>query len=124
MIKVWDDPKVNVDRTIGEFFNLYFGAAGEPMKRFYLRLKEIACDPLNYPAPYHRRDGIDWKKAAWERLGTAERMEELGALITQAEKLAGTEPEKQRVAQWRNAFWDWMCQGREQYLATQPQTGQ
>ena len=88
------------------------------MKRFYLRLEEIACDPANYPPPYHRRDGIDWKKAAWERLGTPERMEELGALMAQAEKLAATDTEKQRVALWRKALWDWMCQGREQYRAS------
>ena len=121
MAKVWDDPNLDVDGLINEFFRLYFGAAGEPMKRFYLRLEEIACDRANYPPPYHRRDGIDWKKVAWEKLGTAERMEELGALIAEAEKLAVTDPEKQRLALWRKALWDWMCQGREQYLAT---TGQ
>ena len=46
-------------------------------------------------------------------------MEELGGLMAQAEKLAATETEKQRVALWRKALWEWMCQGREQYLATQ-----
>jgi len=119
MAKVWDDPNVNVDALIDEFFRLYFGSAAEPMKRFYLRLEEIACDQANYPAPYYRRDGIDWKKVAWERLGTPERMEELAALIAQAEKLAVIDPEKQRVALWRKAFWDWMCQGRDQYKSTQ-----
>ncbi len=124
MAKVWDDPDVNVDAVIDEFFRLYFGAAGEPMKRFYLRLEEIACDPANYPAPYHRRDGIDWKNVAWERLGTPERMEELGALIIQAEQRAATDLEKQRVALWRKALWDWMCQGRDQHQAAQRQKSQ
>ena len=124
MAKVWDDPNVDVDALIDEFFRLYFGAAAEPMKRFYLRLEEIACNPANYPAPYHRRDGIDWKKVAWERLGTPERMEELGALIAQAQKLAVIDPEKQRVALWRKALWEWMCQGREQYTAAQQQKRQ
>ena len=63
MAKVWDDPGVNVDAIVDEFFHRSFGAAGEPMKRFYLRLEAIACDPANYPAPYHRRDGIDWKRS-------------------------------------------------------------
>jgi Domain of unknown function (DUF4838) len=117
MAKVWDDPNANVDSLIDEFFRLYFGAAEEPMKKFYLRLEEIAFDRANYPPPYHRRDGINWKTVAWERLGTADRMEELGTLISQAEKLAGTETEKQRVALWRHALWDWMRQGHEQYLA-------
>jgi hypothetical protein len=121
MVKVWDDPTVNVDGLMDEFFRLYFGAAGDPMKRFYLRLEAIACDPANYPAPYHRGSGIDWKKVAWERLGTAERMEELGTLVSRAEKLAATEPEKERVALWRNALWEWMRQGREQSLAIETQ---
>ena len=116
---VWDDPEVSVDGLIDEFFHLYFGAAGDPMQKFYLRLEGIACAPANYPPPYHRRDGINWKAVAWERLGTAERMEEFGALMGQAEKLAGTETEKQRVALWRGAIWEWMRQGREQYLSTQ-----
>jgi len=111
MVKVWDDPGVDVDGLIDEFFRLYFGAAGDPMEKFYLRLEAIACDPANYPPPYTRANGIDWRKAAWERLGTPERMEELGAFISQAEKLAETETEKRRVGLWRNAIWEWMRQG-------------
>lgn len=118
MARVWDDPDVNVDGLIDEFFRLYFGPAGDPMKTFYLRLEEIACDSANYPPPYHRRDGVDWKAVAWERLGTGQRMEELGALMSRAEELAGTEAEKQRVTLWRNALWEWMRQGRQQYLSS------
>ena len=80
-------------------------------------LEEIACDRGNYPPP-GTGNGIEWKKVAWERLGTVERMQELGSLILEAEKLAGTDAEKERVALWRKALWDWMVQGREQYLAT------
>ena len=113
-----------VDELVDDFFRLYFGAAGQPMKEFYLRLENIACDPANYPAPYHRSNGIDWRKVAWERLGTAERMEQLGALMSQGERLAEANVEKQRVAQWRKAFWEWMRQGREQYLVKTKQPGQ
>jgi hypothetical protein len=112
---------VDVDKLIDEFFRLYFGAAAEPMKAFYLGLERIACDPANYPPPYHRSNGINWRAVAWERLGTEERMAELGAFISQAEELATTEAEKQRVALWRSALWEWMRQGREQYKATQSQ---
>ena len=117
LAKVWDDPTVNVDGLIEEFFRLYFGAAGEPMQKFYLGLEAIACNPANYPPPYHRSNGIDWKGVAWAELGTAERMAELGKLIAQAETLAQTKSEKQRVAAWRGAFWDWMRQGRDEYEA-------
>ena len=50
-------------------------------------------------------------------------MEELGTVISRAEKLAATETEKRRVALWRNTIWEWMRQGREQYLATQSERG-
>ena len=119
MAKVWDDPDLDVDALMAEFFGLYFGAAVEPMRKFYLRLEAIACEPANYPPPYSRRDGIDWKKAAWERLGTPERMAELGDFISEAQKLAATETEKKRVGLWRNAIWEWMLQGSEQQGAAQ-----
>jgi hypothetical protein len=51
-------------------------------------------------------------------------MEELGSPMAQAEKLAGTETEKQRVALWRTALWEWMRQGRKQHLATRRRAGQ
>jgi hypothetical protein len=117
MTKVWDDPTADVDALMDEFFRLYFGEAGRPLKKFYLRLEAIACDPANYPGPFMRKDGIDWRKVAWERLGTAERMEELGGLIAEAERLTETKQHQQRVALWRKAMWDWMREGRAQYLA-------
>jgi hypothetical protein len=118
--RVWDDPDADVEAMIDEFFRLYFGAAGEPLQRFYRRLEQIACDPANYPKPILRDNGIDWKRAAWETLGTAERMAELDALMAQASALATPPVERQRVALWRSALWDWMCQGREQKAAAKP----
>ena len=44
-------------------------------------------------------------------------------LIQKAEVLAETDAEKQRVAQWRKAFWDWMVRGREKALAQQKPAG-
>jgi len=119
MARVWDDPDVDIDGLIDEFFHAYFGAAGEPMKRFYLRLEEIACDPANYAPPIHRSNGIDWRKAAWETLGTDDRMKELGTLMDEAGRLAatGSEKEQARVALWRTALWEWMQQGWEEHRA-------
>lgn len=113
MAKVWEDPRVDVDAIIEEFFRLYFGAAGEPMRKFYLELEAVACDRANYPAPYLRKDGVDWRKVAWERLGTPERMDRWGQYLAEAERLAQAGVEQQRVALWRRALWDWMRQGFE-----------
>ena len=113
MMKLWDDPALDVDTLMDEFFQRYFGAAAVPMQTFYTRLEAIASDPVNYP------EGVKWPSEAmsWEHLGTAERMEELGALVTEAEQLAATEAEQSRVTLWKAALWEWMQSGREAYLA-------
>ena len=87
------------------------------MKRFYLEIEQIATDPANYPAPYYRRDGVDWKAVAWECLGTEERMTRLGALMDQAQAAASTEQEKLRVGLWHDALWKWMQEGCAEHLA-------
>ncbi len=115
--KVWDDPGQDVDLLLDEFFRRYFGAAEKPMKAFYSELEQIACNPKNYPPPYYKSNGIDWKNVAWSQLGTAERMERLGKLMTEAEASAQTEMEKRRVALWRDALWTWMQEGRAEYVA-------
>ena len=121
MVKLWDNPELDVDQVLDEFFQFYFGAAAKPMKGFYLRLEQIASDPANYPASTRNRDSTDWRAVAWEHLGTADRVQELGELIAAAEAQAATPPDKQRVALWRRAFWDWIVAGREQHLAAPAQ---
>ena len=110
--RIWDDPALDVDVLLDEFFTRYFGAAATPMKTFYLQVEQIACDPANYPPPLYRENGIDWKNVAWTSLGTEERMKQLGALMAEAESLAQTDMEKRRVGLWRDALWKWMVDGR------------
>jgi hypothetical protein len=111
MMKVWDDPALDADALIAEFFKLNFGAAAAPMQAFYTRLEDIASDPANYP------EGVKWpsEEISWEYLGTPARMEELGALIAEAEQSAATEAEQRRVTLWKVALWDWMVSGQEAY---------
>ena len=118
--KLWDDPNLDLDALLDEFFCRYFGAAAKPMKSFYLRIEAIACNPENYPPPLHRKNGIDWRNVAWTNMGTAERMQQLGGLITEAQALAQTEQEKLRVGLWHDAIWKWMVEGRAEYLAKLP----
>lgn len=119
MTKVWDNPSADVDRILEEFFRLYFGPAGPAMGTFYSRLEQIACDPANYPPELRKADSTKWRAAAWKNLGTAEQMKELGGLIASAESLATDSRQKQRVALWKRALWDWMREGRDHYLKSQ-----
>lgn len=107
---------------LDEFFSRYYGAAGEPLKKFYLRVEDIYSNSNNYPAEvrtnlrgqYHQTEEI-----AWKYLGTKERMAELGKLMAEAEKTPVDAVQKQRVALFRTAVWDYMVEGRKMYLAKQ-----
>jgi len=99
-------------QLVEEFFTRYFGAAAEPMKRFYQRIAEI-----------NRQEGVlgASPESSWERLGTAERMTELGALIDLAVSQARTDTEKRRVDTWKRGVWDYMTDGRQAYVKRRSQ---
>ncbi|MCX6880297.1 MAG: DUF4838 domain-containing protein [Verrucomicrobia bacterium] len=118
-LKLYDDPTRNVDELLNEFFTNYFGAAAEPMARFYSLIESTYSNPENYPvevrtvdAQYHQDERI-----AWEFLGTEPRMTALGLLIAEAEKRAATDPERKRVLTWKEGVWDSMVKGRADYYA-------
>jgi len=93
-----------------EFFARYFGAAAEPMKKFHWRISEI-----------NKEEGIlgGSPKESWGKLGTEERMKELGELMGQAVALASTDMEKRRVDSWKRGVWDYMASGRSEYVKEQ-----
>ncbi len=119
-MKLLDDPSLNMDSVLDEFFARYYGAAGASLKKFYLQVEQIYSDPNNYPEEvrknlqkqYHQNEEI-----AWKYLGTEARMAELGKLMAEAEQANITAIEKQRVALFRKAVWDYMVAGRKKYLA-------
>ena len=94
-------------KVIDEFFSLYFGRAAAPMKKFYLRISEI-----------NRTEGVlgTTPELSWKRLGTEERMQELGRLMEQAANAAASDIEKRRVETWKRGVWDYMQEGRKEYL--------
>jgi hypothetical protein len=118
-MKLYDDPTRNVDELLNEFFTSYFGAAAEPMAKFYGLIEKTYCSPENYPievrmwdAQYHQDERI-----AWAYLGTEPRMTTLGLLIAEAEKRAATDLERKRVQTWKKGVWDYMLEGRAAYYA-------
>ena len=125
MCKVWDDPETNVGRSLGtvRFFGFMLGSAAEPMKKVLSspRTRSRATPPTILPRP-EKKDITDWRTVAWKYLGTADRMKELGSLIADAESKAVTSREKERVALWRHAFWDWMKEGRAEFESSQTKT--
>ena len=110
--KLLDDPAQDVDLLLADYFSGLYGAAAEPMKRFYLRIEDMYSDAANYPPGF---EGHQTREIAWKYLGTAERMAELGDLMEQAQRAASTDLEKRRVELWKRGVWDYMVAGREQY---------
>ncbi len=102
------DVRTDYQELVDEFFSCYFGAASEPMKRFYYRISDI-----------NRTEGIvgTSPEASWRRLGTSERMSELERDIEEAVQLASTELERKRVDTWKVGVWEYMKAGFDQFTA-------
>lgn len=121
-LKLLDDPSLNVDALLGEFFTRYYGPAAQPMKQFYLQVEETFSNPANYPEAIQKemkKDFFQTEEIAWKYLGTETRMAELGRLMDEATKMAIGDVEKHRVALFRKAIWDHMVAGRKEYLSKQ-----
>ena len=76
------------DAMLDEFFTRYYGAAGGPLKRFYLRVEDIYSTTANYPEEVqknHYKQFHQTEEMAWKYLGTEARMAELGKLMDEAE---------------------------------------
>ncbi len=112
-----DDPQLDGNKLIDEFFTRYYGAAAGPMKELYCRIEDTFTSPKCYPAaiqtsPAHQHQNED---LAWGSLGTEKRMAEWAKLVEQAKAVARTPEEKARVALWEKGQWDYMVAGRKQY---------
>lgn len=119
--KLSDDPALDGQKLIDEFFVRYYGAAAKPMREFYELIEKTYNDPNNYPEGI--RNGTlelhQSEEIAWGCLGTRERMEKLAALMNAANAAAKTENEKQRVAMFERGIWLPMVQGAANYVKTE-----
>ena len=99
-----------------EFFTLYYGAASEPMRLLYQRLESTYTNAANYPAEWLAAPNVRLTESiSWETLGTPALMLELGVWMEQAELLAVTSVEQERVAHFKRSVWDAMLQGAEDH---------
>jgi len=116
--KLMDDPELDVDALLDEYFTGMYGAAAGPMKALYLRIEEIYSNPANYPADAHHQTA----EIAWGCLGTQQRMAELGTLMAQAHKMASSDAHRARVNLFDKQIWEYMTVGREMYLVRKAAT--
>lgn len=109
--KLMDNPDLNIDKLLDEYFNCLYGNAAKPMKNLYLLIEKIYTDPKNYPS----NCGHQTSEIAWGRLGTKERMDKMKELIDEAKDKAKTEREKTNVKLFEEAIWSYMVAGYNQY---------
>jgi hypothetical protein len=109
-----DDPTVDGNREIAEFFERYYGPSAAPMRALYESMEATYADPANHPG----RDVAQTEAQAWLHLGTEERMREYGRLLSKARSLArqGTSAQQQRVALFDRGIYRWMQEGRKGFL--------
>ena len=114
-LKLADDPNLDGNRLIDEFFERYYGAAAKPMKELYCLIEQTFSSPKSYPpqiqrSPAHQHQT---KELAWKWLATKERMGELARLMAQAREAARTPEEKQRVELFVRGQWEYVQAGRK-----------
>jgi hypothetical protein len=112
-LKLYDDPTRDVDTLLEEFFQLYFGQAARPMKRFYSLIEETYSNPANWPqgGGFHQTEAL-----AWGTLGTEARMAKLKACMDEAIAADADPLIQTRLDRWRWGVWQYMASGREDYL--------
>ena len=110
--KLADNPQIDGNELIEEFFIRYYGPAAQPMRNFYMKSAEIFGNPANRPS------GVSDPVLSWKYLGTPERMEQLGRFIDEAGRAVaekGTEKENERVALFNRGVWQYMQKGYNTY---------
>lgn len=117
-----DDPTLDGNALIAEFFDRYYGSAAKPMKAFYEEVEDTFSDSVNYPMEIQTSPNqfAQTNEIAWGSLGTSERMAKLAGFMIEAKRLARTEAEKTRVAFFERGIWDYMVTGRKNYELQHP----
>ncbi len=112
--KLMDDPTLDVDTLLDEYFTGLYGKAGEPLKEMYLDIEKTYSDPELRP-----RKRTSGPAENWGCLGTAERMARYAKWMQQAHALAQTPAEKANVALFDVGVWQYMVAGRKQFIDRQ-----
>jgi len=109
--KLMDDPTLDVDTLLDDYFGGLYGPAAEPMKQLYLGIEGVFCDPKNYP-----KEKMSGAALSWGHLGTEERMADYARLLDQAKAAANSDAIRARIDLFEKAVWSYMAAGREQYV--------
>ncbi|MBM4050454.1 MAG: DUF4838 domain-containing protein, partial [Planctomycetes bacterium] len=122
-LRLMDDPTLDAEALLDEYFSRLYGAAAKPLKEFYLKVEDAYSTPARYPPEFfvkcHEKGqpGHQTEEIAWGHLGTPKLMDELGKLMASAKDLAKSDLEKARVRLFEKAVWDYLVESRRKYDA-------
>ena len=114
-IKALDDPTIDVDKELAEFFPRYYDGAAKPMKDLYYYMENIETNAMTYSP--EQRTGYS-PDVAWYWQGRPEVMKTIGSFIEDAKKKADTDLAKKRVAAYERDIWGHMQKGFNDYVAS------
>lgn len=96
-LKLLQDTDLDVDELLREHCQLFYGPAGEPMNRFFLKMEERFTNPDNW-----KLEG-EQMSSDWERVCPKPVLNEFRTLMQEATSLAHEEPYLTRVRLMREA---------------------
>lgn len=112
-LRLMDDPTLDIDDLLTDYFSQLYGPAGKPLQQLYLEIEKVYTDPANYRSlkkPLHQSAEI-----AWTLLGTTKRMAAFGKLMDKAKRMAVTAQEKRNVELFDLGVWKYMTEGQAKY---------
>ena len=116
-MKHYDNPDLDLNGALDEFFTKYFGPAGPSMRKFYERIEEVYNDYSKYPERVKGENHFHQdEELAWKHLGTNSVMQELEGYISEAKMAKLSLEEQKRLKGWTEGVWDYMVKGKGDYL--------
>lgn len=112
--RMMDDPTLNVNRLLDEYFTGLYGKAAKPLKSLYLSIERVFSDPELRP-----KTRLSGPELNWSVLGTEKRMRRYARLMAQAHNRARTARESANVKLFEKAVWKYMVAGRKQFVDRQ-----
>lgn len=111
MIKYMDDVQPDEEAFLSDTVHAYYGAAAEPLLRFYQEAEDAYWNINDYPNKTFSSE----EAVAWTYIGTQERMDRWQRFIDDAKSRATTSEERARVALLDNGIWAHMKTGFDTY---------
>lgn len=105
-LRMMDNPELEPEDLIHEYFKLMFGPAAASMQAFYDAAERFYMGENNVADTY---------EIHWGKVGTPERMEQLRNYMNLARKQAANSPWRERVALWYDGIWKYMRDGADSF---------